>query len=431
MRVGRLVNFLSWLVLVQCVACRAQTTGLNDASQVFDRGDAGFRPDIDDQDDFDAGSSGHERADASEDARDAAVVTGTGGQYLQFCLEMIEAADRRRIECVGGTTREYASRNEQSDWRFFCAAHASAIDAGKRDFDVSAGMACLLELNEASCGDLGGAWMLQAIEYTHTLAYVSSWSRYARPSVCSSVVLGAGQEGDACDFDVDCGTGTRCHNYLLSCGGPCTHRCRAVLAAEIGEPCDCERICSSGSYCSPNCGDAGCAPRCVALREEGESCAEYVAGCRRPDLYCDEDFTCRRTAATGGECFRSYDMQYHPCRSPSDVCAGPHERMTCQPMVRVGELCDPDNSRCPSLSTCTASSSGEYRCRLLPLAREESVSHPPYEFGYCWPGSAADAPGDLCWVYQHPGLSCSSDLTCGGPDQRCIAGVCDIRPLCE
>ena len=163
--------------------------------------------------------------------------------------------------------------------------------------------------------------------------------------------------GCVCMTNTDCLSG-RCAGKAsyTACVGICES---APLFVGIGDRCDCEGTCSSGSACLEVC-PAGTyctgfadGDRCAPLEDVGGRCVPDVA-----ETHCRAGLVCARGAGSTATC-QKLPLPLHrgdPCPMMGASCGpglwcDPYAGSTCQPQV-VEQPCRVDED-CPQFATCT------------------------------------------------------------------------------
>jgi hypothetical protein len=197
---------------------------------------------------------------------------------------------------------------------------AAAIDAGKSSYDADKAEQCVNQIANADCDR-------------------TTKEGRETPAVCSEVVTGTVQTGDACASSSECVSGACA---TPTCGmACCLGTCVAANApAKLGEPCatrTCEvglacdnakmcvellaagAPCTSGDQCAYGLGCAGSPGTCKALPKVGEPCPDNV--CTAFGATCSAG-TCIADGLPGAPCTVGTDCSpFYTCDATAHQCA--------------------------------------------------------------------------------------------------------------
>ncbi|HEY3234906.1 MAG TPA: hypothetical protein VGJ84_09315 [Polyangiaceae bacterium] len=283
------------------------------------------------------------------------------------------------------------------------------VSSGKVVYNCSKLQACLDALS-AGCGALDNA----------------------RETACEAAIAGQVADGQSCDYDLECKTGSFC-DAQTSCPGTCKMRRVA------GDPCSYDSDCTWGLKCSAD------SNHCVAPAKLSEPCGGGVAPECASGLFCAGD-----SMGTPGSCsdintvFSARDGQACSFSDTSPQyciatlsCAvtglGPTGAVTgaqCKAPVGANATCQiafPD--MCPISQYCKVPGGGfNGTCVDRP-----ALGQPCTAFGLCEPGlvcipSAINPTQGNCELQQKLGSPCQGDANCYSG--RCYRGACVRADAC-
>jgi hypothetical protein len=263
-------------------------------------------------------------------------------------------------------------------------AQAAAIAAGRVQFDAARFASCRSALATADC-ELG-----------------------LDDGTCDFFV-GARTNGQSCQLDDECQTGSWCTALGAAQCGTC-----APVAA-LGQSCA-NAPCGLGAFCvelGQGSNDFRCVPGTAGV---GQTCGTLATGLCRGELQCVPDtfgagFLCARPAAAGQACDASQTLGADCNILAGQVCLG--GLCTTATWNGVGQPCG-GNQGCNVNGICQGTS-----CVARPTAGQ------PCNNGLCAANAFCD--GVSCQAQRATGAACTADTQCAG-DLYCLnpapAGTC-------
>jgi hypothetical protein len=320
-----------------------------------------------------AAGCGRNLLDQPPEGPDAAVAeAGPAGASVfstatAFCREFEAHVARAESRCFGDPpAAELAGFIDET-----CGALDGWVASGRIGYDATAAAACLSQFDatHATSCDFTGFY-------------------------CTDAVVGRVPDGALCLGSAECGPAS-------ACARPDPTTCSAKVCtppSARGAPCGLQ--CADGLICALD-GSNVCVPDAGRI---GDPCVASSS--------CDWGFFCSFEAAsgsTGGTCREARTGM--ACQNdgdcpPENFCDG-----ICQPRLRVGASCAPNQQACVAFATCDPATG---RCIAA-----GGVGQPCGQNGTCFVGACSNPLGrGTCLANQPPGFPC-------GDPAQCATGVCN------